>query len=228
MLSEFSENSAELLLVRCGRGDRQALSSLYAAQASKLYGVAFSILGNTADASDALQEAFIKIWYTAERFHADRGTAAGWLMTIARNQSIDIQRSRKRRDGKIVRIEMEFLADDAPGPESSAISANKRGHLYSCLATLPSSRAAAVRGAYLSGLTYAELAKAFALPVNTMRTNLRRDLIALRKCLNLRFADIEMGRPQKTSPVRLVRDALPQQGLNPASSSSTRTGAGRG
>ncbi|TIV53610.1 MAG: RNA polymerase subunit sigma, partial [Mesorhizobium sp.] len=44
-------------------------------------------------------------------------------------------------------------------------------------------RAAAVRGAYLSGESYAELAERFKVPLNTMRTWLRRSLLKLRECL---------------------------------------------
>ena len=49
---------------------------------------------------------------------------------------------------------------------------------------LPAERAAAVRGAYLEGRSYAELAEDFKQPLNTMRTWLRRGLIALRECMS--------------------------------------------
>ena len=52
-----------------------------------------------------------------------------------------------------------------------------------CLGELEKERAAAVRGAYLDGLSYAELAERHRVPLNTMRTWLRRSLLKLRDCL---------------------------------------------
>lgn len=53
-----------------------------------------------------------------------------------------------------------------------------------CLDELPEDRRGAVRGAYLEGRTYAELAERAGVPPNTMRTWLCRSLIALRACLD--------------------------------------------
>jgi RNA polymerase sigma-70 factor (ECF subfamily) len=53
-----------------------------------------------------------------------------------------------------------------------------------CFATLEPDRAAAVRGAYLEGESYQELADRHAVPLNTMRTWLRRSLLRLRECLD--------------------------------------------
>ena len=52
-----------------------------------------------------------------------------------------------------------------------------------CFDTLEPARAAAVRGAYLDGLSYAELAERHDIPLNTVRTWLRRGLLRLRECL---------------------------------------------
>lgn len=53
-----------------------------------------------------------------------------------------------------------------------------------CFDRLEPDRAAAVRGAYLQGLSYADLAVRHAVPLNTMRTWLRRGLLNLRECLD--------------------------------------------
>jgi RNA polymerase sigma-70 factor (ECF subfamily) len=49
---------------------------------------------------------------------------------------------------------------------------------------LEADRAKAVRGAYVEGLSYQELADQFAVPLNTMRTWLRRSLLRLRECMD--------------------------------------------
>ncbi len=68
-------------------------------------------------------------------------------------------------------------------PEASAAASDDRRRIEGCLGALPEDRARAVRAAYVEGHTYEELARTFAVPLNTMRTWLRRALIALRKCL---------------------------------------------
>ena len=169
------------LLARCGLGDRAAFARLYGAMGGKLYGVAYRILGNRSDAEEAVQEAFVKIWHGAGRFRAERGSAQGWLVSIARNQAIDLLRARRAPARDIA--EMQELADPKPGPEAGALAADDRRRIERCLEALPKDRARAVRAAYVEGWSYDELARHFDVPLNTMRTWLRRALISLRECL---------------------------------------------
>ncbi|WP_284265684.1 sigma factor-like helix-turn-helix DNA-binding protein, partial [Roseicyclus amphidinii] len=76
------------------------------------------------------------------------------------------------------------VAAPGPTPEASAIAAGEARRIMDCLGELPEDRAAAVRGAYLDGLAYQELADRHAVPLNTMKTWLRRSLISLRECLS--------------------------------------------
>ena len=80
-------------------------------------------------------------------------------------------------------FEMLDLADHGPTPEASALGSDDRRRIEGCLGTLPRDRAAAVTAAYVEGWSYEELARRFDVPLNTMRTWLRRALIALRECL---------------------------------------------
>lgn len=149
---------------------------------SKLFGVSYRILQHRGDAEEATQEAFVRIWQNASRYQPSRGSGAGWIVTIARNAAIDRLRQRPAPARDVAT--MLDLADPGPTPEASAAAAQDRGRIERCLGELPPDRARAVRGAYLEGHTYDELAQAAAVPLNTMRTWLRRALIALRKCLD--------------------------------------------
>lgn len=177
----MGEDEIEGLLVRCGLGDRAAFRQLYAATGSKLFGVCLRILKNRADAEEAAQEAFVKIWHNSGRFRPGRGSAQGWLVTIARNQSIDLLRARRAPMRDI--DDMYDLADKGPTPEASALGADERRRIAGCLDLLPRDRAVAVKAAYLEGHSYDELARHFDVPLNTMRTWLRRALLSLRECL---------------------------------------------
>ena len=177
----MAEDDIEGLLARCGLGDRAAFARLYRLTGGKLYGVSLRILGNRSDAEEAVQEAYVKIWHGAGRFQAGRGSATGWLVSIARNQAIDLLRARKAPARDIA--DMVDLADPRPTPEASALGSDDRRRIADCLGALPRDRAAAVTAAYVEGWSYDDLARRFDVPLNTMRTWLRRALISLRECL---------------------------------------------
>ncbi len=170
------------LLGRVAVGDRRAFDRLYVATAPKLLGIAMRILrGDRATAEEAVQEAFVKIWHQAHRFRPSRGNALGWLIVIQRNQAIDLLRA-GRPHGQPLEAALN-VADSAPGPEAATIASSARALIEACLDELPATRAEAVKSAYIEGWSYEELARAHGVPLNTMRTWLRRALIRLRECL---------------------------------------------
>ena len=105
-----------------------------------------------------------------------------WLMTIARNRAIDFVRARKPVADEI--DSAYDLADLEPGPEEQAIVKGEGRRIDRCMEELAADRARAVRSAYVEGLSYKELADQHAVPLNTMRTWLRRSLIRLRECMD--------------------------------------------
>lgn len=177
----MSDPVADLLL-RCATQDRAAFRSLYAATSSKLMGVLLRILGNRAEAEDALQEVFTRIWLRAGRFDPSKGAGMTWIIALARNHAIDRLRSRKPEQSE--EGEAELVADQAPRAETRLIAKGEARRIAECFETLEPDRAEAVRGAYLAGLSYQELADQHAVPLNTMRTWLRRSLLKLKECLD--------------------------------------------
>ena len=170
------------LLSRIALKDRAAFDRLYAAAAPKLFGVCLRLLNERSEAEDALQEVFVKIWGRADRFAQSEASAIGWLCAIARNHSIDRIRARRK---PTVPIEDAFdVADTGPDPEKSAVNAGESRRIDNCMKQLDQDKAIAVRAAYIEGSSYEELAARFNVPLNTMRTWLRRSLLKLRECLD--------------------------------------------
>lgn len=169
------------LIVRTSMKDRAAFDLLYRQTSSKLFGVCLRVLNNRAEAEEALQEVFVKVWTKADRFAVSDLSPISWLVAIARNHAIDRIRQR-RRPAEDIDAALD-IADPAPGPEAAAIAGGEGERIHRCLAELEEDRAAAVRGAYLKGESYAELAERYGVPLNTMRTWLRRSLLKLRECL---------------------------------------------
>ncbi len=177
----MSQALIEEQIVKVASGDRDAFRALYSQTSAKLFGITLRVLNDRAEAEDVLQEVFVKVWHNAKRYRANGLSPMTWLITIARNAAID--RLRKRREGQAGLDAAETLADPAPGPEALAVQGSERQKLAGCFGELDADKAEAVRRAYLLGETYDELAKAMNVPLNTMRTWLRRSLLKLRECL---------------------------------------------
>lgn len=177
-----SESDIAALVGRVALRDRAAFAELYSQVAPKLFSVCLRILRDRGEAEDALQEVFVKIWQRAGRFAAAGHSVVAWLVTIARNHSIDVLRAR-RPTGESSDDDWQ-IADPAPGPEHAAMMKWEGKRIDRCMEELDSDRAVAVRSAYVDGLTYQELAERYDVPINTMRTWLRRSLLKLRECLD--------------------------------------------
>jgi RNA polymerase sigma-70 factor (ECF subfamily) len=170
------------LLTRIAAQDRAAFGQIYSAASAKLMGVLLRILGNRAEAEDALQEVFTRVWLRAARFDAAKGRGMTWLITLARYHAID--RVRARPEGQSDDEDaMASVTDPTPRAETRLIAAGEARRINECFATLDADKSAALRGAYLSGLSYADLATKFDVPLNTMRTWLRRSLQKLKECM---------------------------------------------
>lgn len=170
------------LINRVALGDRQAFATLYGQTSPKLFSVCMRILRNGADAEEALQEVYIKIWQRAKSFALASGQPMTWLCSIARNHAIDVIRARKPVSEDI--SERDDIADDVSlNPEQSLATTDDGRRIDRCMEELVPEHARAVRRAYVEGLTYQEVANDLGAPLNTVRTWLRRSLLKLRECI---------------------------------------------
>ena len=170
------------LIARCALRDRAAFRDLYSRTSAKLYGVTLRILKDRSEAEEALQEVYVKIWQRADRYVPGAYSPISWLVAVARNHSLDVLRARKPLSED---IDMALdVADAGPTPEKAASDRSERSRIDTCLGQLDAEKADAVRGAYLDGYSYEELAERHGIPLNTMRTWLRRSLLKLRECLS--------------------------------------------
>lgn len=172
----------EKMIGKIALGDRNALAALYDATSGKLFSVCFRVLKNRLEAEDAVQDVYLRIWDKADRFAVTGHSPMTWLITVARNLSIDRLRTKKANH-----VDLDSageLVETRPGPEATSIAASESRRISACFDELPPDRADAVRAAYLDGVTYQALADRFDVPLNTMRTWLRRSLISLKECLS--------------------------------------------
>jgi RNA polymerase sigma factor (sigma-70 family) len=168
---------------RVAGGDRAALRRVYDETAAKLFGVCLRILKDRSEAEDVLQEVYLTVWRKAASFDETRASPITWLVAIARNRAID-----RVRSGGVARASApieaaEAIPDPAPLAAESLEAAQENSRLYSCLEELELRQSAAIRAAFIDGLTYEELAERQAVPLGTMKSWIRRGLAKLRACL---------------------------------------------
>jgi RNA polymerase sigma-70 factor, ECF subfamily len=170
------------LMARIALRDGDAFRAVYARTSPKLFSVCLRILKDRGDAEDALQEIYVKIWRNAARFAGSEQGPMPWLCAIARNHAIDLLRARRPASDSLEDETRQF-ADDAPDPETASVLKGEGRRIDRCMQELDPHRAEAVKSAYVEGLSYQELAKRHDVPLNTMRTWLRRSLLSLRECM---------------------------------------------
>ncbi|AMD58834.1 sigma-70 family RNA polymerase sigma factor [Agrobacterium pusense] len=170
------------LIHRVGMGDRSAFVSLYQATSPKLFAICLKILRDRTDAEEALQEIYIKVWQRARTFAASAGKPATWLATIARNHAIDTIRAR-RPAGDDIDEAYDLVDESVRDPEQHVVLADEGRRIDDCMRELETVHAQAIRRAYVEGLSYLELADELRVPLNTVRTWLRRSLLKLRECM---------------------------------------------
>ncbi len=169
------------LLRKVAQRDREAFSALYRATSAKLNGVAARIV-QRGDASEIVQETFVRIWERAGDYDASRGSAIAWMATIARNRALD--EVRRVRPSSIEDMpEGIEPADEFIDPLASRERSEEYIRLMSCLRKLEPERREMILLAYYRGATREALAQRYGAPVATIKTWLRRGLGQLRECL---------------------------------------------
>src|SRR5271167_650623 len=170
------------LLGAVAQGDEAAFERLYAATRAKLYGVLLRILGRPALAEEVMQETYLKVWKMAAQFDPAIASPITWMVAMARNRAIDIVR--KRGD---VSIEEEpealEVAAEAPPPLARREMNEELKRLLACLGKLDPEKQRIVLLAYYSGWSRDQLAQKLDIPVNTIKTWLRRSLLEIRECM---------------------------------------------
>jgi RNA polymerase sigma-70 factor (ECF subfamily) len=175
------------LVKAIAQGEAAALTRLYDATVGKVVAVARAVLHNVEDAEEVTCDVYTQVWRTAHDFDAIQGSVQGWLLTIARNRSIDMLRQRQSR-------QRAFATEQAPeetpdervlGNPEDVLGLFQSGMMvHTVLAALSPLRRELVGMAFFRGLSHAQIAAETGLPVGTVKSHIRRALDVLREALD--------------------------------------------
>jgi RNA polymerase sigma factor (sigma-70 family) len=172
------ERSDEELLTAIGTGDEGALGALYDRFGRVAYGVAYRILRDQALAEDAVQEAFLAVWRSAESYRRERATPSTWLLTLVHRRAVDLVRREDRRRTEPLDEPPEAIGGDVP--EEAAVR-GRRMAVQSALRSLPEDQRQALELAYYGGYTQSELAERLGVPLGTVKSRMFSGLNRLRE-----------------------------------------------
>jgi len=156
------------------RGDRAAFARLMQAFQGPVYNLCYRMLGNAAEAEDATQETFLRV-YTRLNTYSQAHKLSSWVLSIASHYCID--RLRRRR-GETVSLNEEPVAAVLPaheaGPEESALTAEAREAVQAAVNRLDPAYRVPLILRYWHDLSYAEIADVMGLTVQAVKSRLHR------------------------------------------------------
>jgi RNA polymerase sigma factor (sigma-70 family) len=181
VMIEAAQLSDEALLEAVARSDEAALAELYDRFGRMAYGLALRVLRDSTLAEDAVQDAFLNVWRSAESFQADRAKASTWVLTFVHRRAVDLVRREERR-----RTEPEEAAPvpEGPGADEDVERRSKREVVQDALRQLPVDQRQAIELAYYGGYTQSELAERLGEPLGTIKSRMFTGLQQLRALLD--------------------------------------------
>lgn len=183
----LSDDALAELVARVMDQDERALARLYEQLSGQVYAICLRVTGDVSRAEEVLEDVFWQVWRQAPRFCADRGNVRAWVMTMARSRAIDAARSRRRDrefwDGRDLSDLDDTLDNGEAGPQDLLAAAQEGSRLHQALLGLDPVRRQLVSLSFFRGMTQLEIAEHTGLPLGTVKSHLRRSLIALGQAL---------------------------------------------
>ncbi|HOW35531.1 MAG TPA: RNA polymerase sigma factor [Candidatus Omnitrophota bacterium] len=167
------------VLARASQGDMEAFEQMYKETSGFVYSVALRITRNSVDAEEVTQDVFMKIYHSLKDFEF-RSAFKTWIYRITVNAAIN--RYRKTiREGK-GRVNYDNIIESLPGgslASEEAVQNDNEVRVDALLELLSSEHKSCLILREIEGLSYQEIAAALAIPVNTVRSRLKRAREAL-------------------------------------------------
>lgn len=174
--------SDEALLAGVAAGDPDVAAVLVHRFQHRVYGLALAVTRERVAAEDVAQDTFVRAWRYAASFDARRGTAAAWLLAIARNVALDHARTIGRRLDH-PSADADRLLADVVGDHDLVSPHDELVPIVDELRALPAEQRETLMAAAYFGFTAREISAAWGVPIGTVKTRLRSALGRLRDVL---------------------------------------------
>jgi RNA polymerase sigma factor (sigma-70 family) len=165
------------LLPRVAAGDRAAIERCLDRYGGLVWSLAVRLSESRTDAEDAVQEIFIDLWKSASRYDPQRSQEVTFVAMVARRRLIDRRRASARR-GRHGADELEEMQNTDHLRMESSPDAKTAAQV---IQELPEERRHVMRLAIYEGLSHGEISSETGLPLGTVKSHVRRGLVAVRE-----------------------------------------------
>lgn len=175
------------LIARLQSRDEAAFEELIRLYEKKVYTLCVRMCGNTEDAEEAAQDAFLALWRGIDRFRQESSLST-WIYRLAANACIDLIRRRKKSAGSISLDDEELFVDaqdPAPQPHELAEQREAQRALREGLMSLPPEYRSILILREIEGLSYSEIAAVQELELGTVKSRISRGRTLLRNFLSV-------------------------------------------
>lgn len=168
----MEEITFEACICQIQKGEKEGLKQIYQAYVGLIYSVVYDMTGQREDAQDITMDVFIRLWERADTYRFG-GKHKAWLITIARNMTIDFLRKHKR----------ELPVEEVPEGEGEDMSLEVVGNLSfrEAMERLKPGEREVMDLKILGGFTFQEISKVLKKPMGTVTWLYRQGLNRLRR-----------------------------------------------
>ena len=151
----------------------------------RVFGLALTIVKDAAVAEEIAQETLARAWEHAGAYDARKGRVDTWLLTIARNLSIDARRVRSREVINYDDAALLQLISSEPDPEGRGVLADEKRRLHEAIVGLSEEQRRVLLLATFQGLSGREISEAEGIPLGTVKSRLHAAMLNLREALEV-------------------------------------------
>lgn len=186
-MSGFDSNSEitdEELIDLCINGNNKSFAQLVERYSRMVFNFSFRVLGNTEDAEDACQEAFLRVYIALPRFRK-KSKFSTWLYSIVSNVCTS-HKTRKEKREQIIETHEKGLEDiqtneEFSSPEDNLLERELSEKVREIIASLPAQYSIIIVLRYFNEFTYEEISEVLKLPMANVKTHLFRAKKMLRE-----------------------------------------------
>jgi len=168
------------LLEKAISGDGVAFGKIVERHTGIVFAAVRSVLGNSADIDDTVQEAFIRV-YTGLGTFGGRSSLSTWIYTVARNHAVNVRA--KWRDNVVPLDRTAEIASSDLGPERELARRDAAEDIEYLLSCLEGDSRQVIELRYLAGRKYNEIAAILEMPEGTVKTLIHRARIKMKRIM---------------------------------------------
>lgn len=175
---DLRERHADCMAAISAERSKAAFAELFDFYAPRIKSYMLRLGASDSEAEELAQDVLVTVWQKAGLYDRKQASVSTWMFRIARNRRIDVQRRQRRP---------ELTADDPmlrppqiEQPDATLARGQMEVLVRSQLVKLPADQLLLLQAAFYDGLSHSEIARAFNLPLGTVKSRIRLAFLRLR------------------------------------------------